>query len=218
MVEMKRVFLKTTLITVTIFIIGFYGGILFDNLRIEEVRARLTEIDNLWNDARLLQSYMKRFSNNITPYCGFLLDENLRIGDRIYAEGLKVEEYEAANRFAPFFLTEKKRYALLDLQFWINSIDLKRLCDANYSTVIYFYSQFNKTIEQRFQDRVLWDLKQKCGPKIIYITFPVDLNISTIEMIKDIYNIRKTPSILIDESLLLEGPISLRELEKYVKC
>ncbi len=218
MVSMRKVFLKTALITVTIFIIGFYGGIFFDNLRIEEVRARLTEIDNLWNDARLIQSYMQRFSNNITPYCEFLLEENLKIGDRIYAEGLKVEEYETANRFATFFLTEKKRYALLDLQFWVNSIDLKRLCNANYSTVIYFYSQFNKTAEQRFQDRVLWDLKQKCGPKIIYITFPVDLDISTIDMIRKIYNIKKIPSILINESLLLECPVSLRELEEYVKC
>ena len=214
---MKNVILKTTVLTVLVFIIGFFVGVFFDNLRLEEIKGRITEIDNLWNDARLLQSYIQKFSN-ITPYCGFLLDENLKLGDRIYAEGLRIEKYEEANRFAPLFDQEKKRYALLDLQFWLNSIDLKISCNANYSTVIYFYSQYSKTPEQKFQDKVLWDLKQKCGPQIIYITFPADMEISTIEVMKNIYNIEKIPAILINESLLLQSPVSMGELEKYIKC
>jgi len=215
--KMKNVFSKAAVITVIVFFIGVYFGFVFDSMRVEEVKGRITQIDNLWNDVRLMQSYIQKFSNT-TDYCDFLLEENLRIGDKIYEEGLKVEEYEESNRFASLFILEKKRYALLDLQFWINSIDLKNLCNANYSTVIYFYSQYEKTPQQVFQDRVLWDLKQKCGPKIIYITFPADIDISTIEIIKNIYNIEKIPSILIDESILLEGPLTMRELEEYIKC
>ncbi len=214
---MKNIFTITAVITIIVFLVGVYVGFVLDSMRVEEVKSRITEIDNLWNDVRLMQSYIEEFSNK-TEYCDFLLDENLKIGDKIYEEGLKVEEYEMTNRFAPFFVLEKKRYALLDLQFWLNSIELKKSCNGNYSTVIYFYSQYNKTIEQGFQDRVLWDLKQKCGPQIIYITFPVDMDISTIGMVKRIYNIEKTPSILINETLLLESPITMRELEKHVKC
>jgi len=214
---MKKVFLKTTALTVVVFIIGFYIGMWFDSLRLEEVKSRLTEIDNLWNDARLLNDYIKKFSN-ISNYCDFLLEENLKSGDRIYAEGLRIEEYEKANRFAPSLTLEKKRYALLDLQFWINSIELKELCRADYSTVIYFYSYNNKTLEQKFQDRTLFDLKQKCGPKIIYITFPADMDISTIDAIKSIYSIKKIPAILINESLVLSVPLSMSDLETYIKC
>jgi len=215
--KMKNVFSKTAVITVIVFLVGVYLGFVFDSMRVEEVRGRLTQIDNLWNDVRLMQSYIQKFSNR-TDYCEFLLEENLKVGDKIYDEGLKVEEYEKNNRFASLFILEKKRYALLDLQFWINSIDLKKLCNANYSTVIYFYSQYEKNPEQFFQDRVLWDLKQKCGPKIIYITFPADIDISTIEIIKNIYDIEKIPSILINESILLEGPSTMRELEEQIKC
>lgn len=215
---MKRIFLKTLALTVTVFIIGFYAGIFFDNLRLEEVKSRITEIDNLWNDVRLLQSYIEKLSDNKSSYCNFLLEENLKVGDKIYNEGSKIEEYEKTNRFTPTLILEKERYALLDLQFWLNSIDLKNLCNANYSTVIYLYSQYNKTVEQGFQDRVLWDLKQKCGPEIIYITFPADIEISTIEVIKNIYNIDKIPAILINESIVLYSPVTMRELENYVKC
>ena len=215
--KMKNVFSKTAVITIIVFLIGVYLGMFFDSMRVEEVKGRITQIDNLWNDVRLMQSYIQKFSNT-TDYCDFLLEENLKVGDKIYEEGLKVEEYEKSNRFASLFILEKKRYALLDLQFWINTIDLKKLCNANYSTVIYFYSQYKKTPEQVFQDKTLWDLKQKCGPQIIYITFPGDLDISTIEIIKNIYTIEKIPSILIDESILLETPLTMRELEEYIKC
>jgi len=215
---MKRIFLKTLALTLLVFIIGFYAGILFDNLRLEETKSRLTQIDNLWNDARLLQSYIQRLSDNKSFNCNVLLEELLKSGDKIYEEGTKVEENEKVNRFTPTIVIERERYALLDLQFWLNSIDLKKTCNASYSTVIYFYSYYNKTVEQGFQDRVLFDLKEKCGSQIIYITFPSDMDISTIEVIKDIYDIQKTPAILINESVVLYSPISMRELEKYVKC
>ena len=216
--KMKRVFLKTFALTLVVFIIGFYGGILLDNLRLEETKSRLTQIDNLWNDARLLQSFIQRLSDNSSLNCDILLEENLKSGDKIYKEGQKVEENEKVNRFTPTIMLEKERYALLDLQFWLNSIDLKKACNASYSTVIYFYSNYNKTLEQNFEDRVLLDLKEKCGPQIIYITFPADMEITTIEVIKNIYNITKIPAILVNESLVLYTPISTRDLENYIKC
>jgi len=214
---MKHVFLKSAAITAVVFLIGVYLGFVLDSMRVEEIKGRITQIDNLWNDVRLMQSYIQKFSNR-TDYCDFLLEENLNVGNKIYQEGLIVEEYENTNRFASSLMLEKERYALLDLQFWINSIELKNLCNGNYSTVIYFYSQYSKTAEQKFQDRVLWDLKQKCGPKIIYITFPADMNISTIEVVKNIYGIDKIPSILINEDILLNSPVTLGNIENYVKC
>ncbi|MFH0929548.1 MAG: hypothetical protein V1818_04325 [Candidatus Aenigmatarchaeota archaeon] len=214
---MKNVFLKTAIITAAVFIIGVYFGFILDSMRVDEAKSRLTEIDNLWNDVRLMQSYIQQSSNS-SEYCGFLLEENLKIGDKIYAEGILVEEYENVNRFGSLFLLEKQRYALLDLQFWLNSIELKKVCNGNYSTVIYFYSQYDKSPEQRFQDMVLWELKQQCGPKIIYITFPSDIDITTIEVVKSIYGIEKVPSVLINEAVLLESPVTMDQLEDYISC
>lgn len=214
---MKNLFMKTAVITVIVFLFGVYFGMVFDSMRVEEVKGRITEIDNLWNDVRLMQSYIQEFSNR-SEYCDFLLDENLKVGDRIYEEGLKVEEYEKVNRFASQFILEKERYALLDLQFWLNTIELKKSCNGNYSTVVYFYSQYRETAEQKFQNNVLWDLKQKCGPQIIYITLPSDMEISTIEIIKNISSIERVPAILINESTVLYSPVTATELAEYVKC
>ena len=89
--KMKKVLLKTLALTALVFTIGLFAGILLDNIRLEEAKTRMTEIDNLWNDARLLQSYIQRLSDgNSTSYCSFLLKENLDAGDRIYNMGLMV--------------------------------------------------------------------------------------------------------------------------------
>lgn len=216
---MKNIFIKSMIVTVSIFVIGFLIGYYLDLSGLDDTKQRLTEIDNLWNDARLLESFMKEFATNDTEYCEFLFDENLKIAERIYEEGLEVEKYEESNRFVMSdFIREKRRYALLDLQFWVNTINLKERCGSDFSTVVYFYSQYNKTSEQKFQDKVLWDMKQRCGPKMIYITFPMDLEISTLDFVKKIYDIDKIPSILIDESVFLESPVSMTDLEKYLIC
>jgi hypothetical protein len=216
--KMKKIFLKTLALTLLVFIIGLYAGIFFDNLRLEEIKSSLTEIDNLWNDARLMQSFTQEMIDNKSLNCNILLKENLIAGDKIYQQGQKVEEDEKANMFTPTIIVEKERYALLDLQFWLNSIELKKICNASYSTVIYFYSQYNKTVEQGFQDKVLFDFKEKCGSQIVYITFPSDMGITTLDTIKSIYSIDKLPAILINESLVVYSPVSMGELEKYVKC
>ena len=60
---MKNLFLKTAIITVVVFLLGVYFGMVLDSMRVEEVKGRITELDNLWNDVRLMQSYIEEFSN-----------------------------------------------------------------------------------------------------------------------------------------------------------
>ncbi|NOZ81551.1 MAG: thioredoxin family protein [Candidatus Micrarchaeota archaeon] len=211
----KKIFAKAFVLTALVFSMIFLVTYWIETQRVLEVKEMLTEIDNLWNDARLLTEFSESLGN---VSCEKLVRENYELGGRIYREGLRIEAYEKANRLTPELLTEKKRYALLDLQFWLNSIKIKKMCDADYATVIYFYSQFNKSVEQKIMDSVLWDFKQKCGPRTIYITFPVDMEISSINAVMELYNITRVPAVVINESVVLYGVVSIPELEKYVNC
>ncbi|OYT42542.1 MAG: hypothetical protein B6U86_00020 [Candidatus Altiarchaeales archaeon ex4484_43] len=111
-----------------------------------------------------------------------------------------------------------RRYMLLKLQFWLNCIELKRNCNASYTNVVYFYSGLNETIEEYVQGIVLMDLKESCGRDMMLIPLATDLNITTIEIIKQQYDITTTPTILIDEKIKLEGLQKRKDLERYIKC
>jgi len=214
----KDILLKAAVLTIIAFVAGISIGIWLDLSRVEVAKGRLTEIDLQWNDARLQSLFYQTITES--EFCNAAIAANLEFNDRIYKEGQVIEQYELVNRFAPQLIKQKQRYALLQLQFWLNSIALKERCNASYTTLVYFYSHYNEsaTMEQRLQSAVLADLKEKCGNRVLLIPLPYDLNIATVDMIKDAYNITQTPSILINESLLLSGLQSLPSLEEHIRC
>ncbi len=210
--KVKKPVITAAAVSLTVFFAVLSLSLYFEIGRIEEVKKGLTAIDNLWNDARLLLE----FSDN--PDCEALIKENFALGDRIYAEGLRVEKYEKANILTTTLFLERKRYTLLDLQFWKNSVKIREMCNASYSTVIFFYSYFNRTVEQRVFDSVMWEVKQRCGPKIIYITLPADLRISTVNLIMKKYNVTGVPAVLVNESILIEKPLPVSEFTRLLGC
>jgi len=191
---------KAALLTAIVFIAGIAVGIWMDNQRVDQTRERINDIDIEWNDARLTSLYYQQLAANDTAYCNAAMDANLAFNDRIYQEGLTIERYESVNRFAPELLQEKKRYALLQLQFWMNSIELKKQCGATYHTLVYFYDHYNSGLEnvQAAQSAILAELKDKCGANLMLVPLPRDLDISTISLLAAQYNITSAPSILLD--------------------
>ena len=209
---------KAAVLTVVVFAIGIGVGAFLDISRVSETSERLTEIDLQWNDARLQSLYYG--SLNDTMSCDAAIKANLDFNGKIYAEGQRIEQYESINRFAPQLIQEKRRYALLQLQFWLNSIELKKRCGANYTTVAYFYSHYNESLgmDQKLQSAVLLQLKEKCGDSVLLVPLPLDMDLTSIELLKKSYGITSAPSILINEEKVLQGVQGIADLEKLVKC
>ena len=117
-------------------------------------------------------------------------------------------------------ITQKKKYALLQIQYWLNTIKLRERCNASINTVLYFYSQFdpNVRLQQNIQSRVLVDLIHDCKGKLITFPLPIDLDIASVEILKRRFNVTKAPSLVINETVVLEGLQSRQTLEKYIIC
>jgi len=209
-------FWKAFAITSVIFMMGIFVGVWLDAGRVEQVRDEYTNMEIRSIDARLQTLYYQTLSNT-SNFCGPAIEENLRFADKVYEEGLRIEQYEKVNKLASSLIKDKTKYVLLKLQFWLNCIELKRTCKATYTNVVYFYSHYNTTMQENVQSAVLMSLKNEYGPDLILIPLPVDLNITTIDIIKKQYGIRTTPTILIDERIKLEGLQKKEILEEKIK-
>ena len=209
---------KAAILTAVVFAGGLGVGVWMDTARTDSVQEKITEIDLQWNDARLQSLYYG--SLNDSASCEAAIRANLDFNDKIYAQGQDIQKYEDVNRFAPQLIQEKRRYALLQLQFWLNSIDLKKRCGADYTTVAYFYSHYNQSAEmdQKLQSAVLTQLKAECGNSVLLVPLPMDLDLTSVELLKGRYGITSAPSILLDESKVLRGLQGLPEMEALVKC
>ena len=214
----NNAFFKAAVLTMIVFIVGVSLGMWLDNLRLDDVQGVIEDINFRWNDARMQTLYYQMF-DDVPGFCEATIESNLRFNDEIYKEGVVIERYENVNKFTPELENEKKRYALLQLQFWINSIQIREKCDTNYTILVYLHSKNESfAIDQKVQSAVLIDIKEKCGEDLMLIPLPGDIGISTIDIVKNNYAIDTFPSIIIDESVVLEGLQSEDELLKFIPC
>jgi len=215
---LDNVFIKAAVLTTIVFSLGVLVGAWLDVSRLESVKASLEDISDSWSDARMQTLYYQMFVK-APGFCDAAIQSNLDFNAKIYEEGVRIERYEEVNKFTPALLSEKRRYALLQLQFWFNSVELRESCDANYTTLVYLYSKNDSlSIEQNLQSAVLLEAKDKCGDRLMLIPLPADIDIETIELVKSNFGISRFPALLIDESVVLEGLQSELDLAKAVQC
>jgi hypothetical protein len=211
---------KAGILTLVVFVAGIGIGVWLDDQRVAQVQSQLTDIDLQWNDARLMSLYYQQRAAFDGTFCTSALEANMGFNDRIYKQGLEIDRFEQVNRFAPELLQAKKRYAMLQLQFWLNSIALKQACNASYSTVVYFYNHYDQNIaaQQRAQSEVLTELKNKCGADMLLVPLPLDLGISTISMIAAQYNVTGAPNLLVNEKYVFNGLTGKSTLQQLLPC
>ncbi|MCD6399021.1 MAG: hypothetical protein J7L08_03805 [Candidatus Aenigmarchaeota archaeon] len=212
---MKKLFAITTLLTLVFLLIGFFAGIWFDEMRTEEIKNELTNIDIMWNDARLQSLYYQTLSDG-SDFCDSAIKSNLEFSEKIYDEGKKIDRYEKANRFSPDLILQKKRHALLQMQFWFNSIKLRDMCNFNYSTVVYLYSHYDDSLsmKQKIEGAALLELKEKYGSSMMLIPLPSDIGILSVDAIKSQYNITEMPAVIVNEKYVFQGLTSKEKIEE----
>ena len=81
---------------------------------------------------------------------------------------------------------------------------------------VYFYKDKPSITEKSAQDTqsdILTELKNRYGRQVMLIPLPIDMEVSTIDIIKESYKIEQAPTILVNEKIKLEGLQSLQEIE-----
>ncbi len=217
MTRFGDLFWKALVLTVVVFLLGVFLGFALERNRIGDIEKEFQRIDLQWSDAKLQTLYYQ----NLEPrFCDSAIRENLEFADKVYNEGLKIEDYDKANFLTNDLELEKKKYALLKVEFWLNSIVLKERCKAEYINLVYFFAndpEFEIESEQETQAEILKDLKEKHGKDLMLIPLPIDLDISMINIMKGTYDISKTPTILINEKTKLEGLQSFDKIETLLE-
>ena len=214
-----NVFIKTFILTSIIFSFGIWAGFTLDNIDSNASDERLEDIFIEVNSISLQKELYDKIGGN--SFCQERLQGNLDFNDEIFKEGLLLEELEKRNKLGPDVIEKKERYALLQMQFWLNSIEIKETCNFNYSNLIYLYKHYSTPeddIKQETQSSVLIELKNQCREKVMLIPLPADLGINTIDTIEKHYNITEYPSMIINEEKVFQGLQSLDSLKPKINC
>jgi hypothetical protein len=212
----KHVFWQALIVALIIFNFGIFLGYMLESARVGKVSELYAESELALLDVKI-QSELFNFED---LDCNIAIKENTNFADRIFEEAKILDRFETASRITENIKLQHKKYDLLRTLFWINSIKIKNRCNASFHDVVYFY-QYNEPstgqkAKQAVFSKVLEELKDKKGEKVMLIPIAADNNISAVDILLKSHNISVLPTILIDEEIKITELTSVEELEEFI--
>lgn len=215
----KHIFWEALIIAIAIFIIGLMIGTALENWRKRNIEEIYIKSDLSYLDIRIQSELVNMYGLD----CKNLIQENIKFGDRIFEEAVLLTKYEESQTITEALKTQHKKYDLLRVLFWLNSINIKKRCKADYHNVVYIYDyvepSINTKAKQNAFSKVLNEIKGDLGDKIMLIPFAGDNNITSISSMMSLYNVTEAelPVILIDEKIKINDLKTVEEIEKLIK-
>ena len=202
-------YLLALILTIIIFTLGIFLGILFEDLRLSDSeRLILEEKANL----RSLQIQEKYIDSGIAD-CNTLnkiLESNL---DELTKKMGRVISYKNNAVFSQDkFHLQLQDYFLTEIQFLLLSQDIDKKCSQDTLKIIFFYdeNQFDT------QGSILDYVKKIFGSQLLIFSFDSNFKQEPmIDVLLSSYKIKQFPSLVIDDTVL-QGHTNVRDLMKEV--
>jgi len=215
----KNVFWQALVFTIIMIGLGVIFGILLENWR-------TSYVDKLYQQSEISLMDIKLQSDIYTAglfNCKKAQEENLNFADRIYNESKILDRYETASELTDDIISTHKKYDILRANLLLNSIKIKQKCNSTYYDVVYLYQYNGASIETKAKQatfsKLLVQLKDQKGSDILLIPMAGDNDISSINLIEDLYNITDSqlPVVIINGKKKITNLETIDQLLKNFK-
>ncbi|PIN72884.1 hypothetical protein COV22_02040 [Candidatus Woesearchaeota archaeon CG10_big_fil_rev_8_21_14_0_10_47_5] len=210
-----RRYIITGIITIMVFSLGLMLGMVMESRRISYVQKERQEQKLDFASLQLQYTFIDQLgAEGNCPALLETFDKNVRNLETIR---LKLEAYDQrATVSRDDFEMLKREYTQAQLQYWFLAKKIKVLCNAELSTILYFFSTKKECPDCENQAFVLTYLKERFGDKLL--NFALDgrsLNEPIVNMLKDAYKVTVFPTLIIDNKRF-EGFTSKEEIMREV--
>lgn len=212
----KNAFWQALLSAVLIFGVGLILGVYLENSRNQDVEKILLTSEVNVADSQLMGQVIENFDVG----CNESQKKTIQLADRIYSEAQLLEKYEQSSQLTDILEVVHRKYDLLRMELWSQSINLNKKCGRSFNTVVYIYQYKEPNIalksEQVTFSRVLEDLKNKYGNKILLIPIAGDLNLDSIDLAKSAYSVKSYPTVIVNEGKVITNIDELKEIDNLL--
>ncbi|MDD5182295.1 MAG: hypothetical protein PHC66_03935 [Candidatus Nanoarchaeia archaeon] len=205
----KSVYIKTAVIALVIFIAGIMMGLWLGQAKVNVLELTTSDLKDSVDNAEFQFALMDILKPEIA--CNYLIstaDELGKTSDELASE---VERYESAQKIAESdFVSLKRDYTSTLIRDWVAVEKIKKACEGDYVTILYFYS--NENCEDcKDQGIILTYIKDKLDGNVMIFPLDTDLDVSTVNALEESFGVQTYPSLVIENSLY-SGYQSLEEV------
>jgi len=216
MVNSKHAFWQALIVAIAILSIGIFIGFILENSRADNMELILLNSEINLLDEQIRNKQIEQLNID----CEIAMQSTYEFADKIYFEALKLEDYQDAAKFTETIKILHKRYDLLRMMLWLESMQLKEKCEPDFHTIVYIFEfdtqNLNQKAKQSAISRLLLDIKNKHGQKILLIPIAGNLELESVNLTMKKYKITKLPTLIIDENIVIEDPsisVTFEQLE-----
>ncbi len=212
----KHAFWQALVFTIVVFAVGFLLGFVLENNRSDNIELAIINSEINLLDEQIRSRGIEQFEID----CTLAKQSTFNFADKIYNEVLQLEKYDSSAKFTETLKTLHKRYDLLRMILWTEGIKIKKECDSDFHTIIYLFEYRAKDIETKARQaslsKLLVDIKEKNGDKVLLIPIAGNLELESVNLIVQKYRIKELPVIIIDEEKIVNNDITFENLEKII--
>lgn len=217
----KHVFWEALILAIFIFASGILLGYFVEQSRTNKIITAYQEAELNLLDVQIQQNLYSQESFD----CNQAIKETIDFADKTYEKAKILEKYGDSARLTEGIIFQHKKYDLLRVILWTNSMIIKEKCEQELHTVVYFYYYDPRVSSSRDQDleavqdafsKYLAEVKQEYGNKVILIPIAGNLDINSVSFLKETYNIQTLPSVLVDEELKIDNMNDLNQINAFL--
>jgi hypothetical protein len=210
----KHVFWEALVIAIAIFLIGLFFGMMIEMIKSNTMSDFYANSEtSLVDGLAISQLSTSEFS------CESLKNYNIEFADKVYQEAKMLEQYEDSGKLTNNLKALHRKYDLLRTLAWMSNTNSLEQC-GNYNLVVYLYEYdtevLDKKATQNVWSKMLLDVKQ-ANEAMVLLPIAVDQNITSLNLLKDKYNITQFPALVINNEKVVNSIGSLEELKSLLK-
>ncbi len=212
--KITNVYITALIITIIVFILGLLLGLSVERYILSGITKKTSSIENSIQEIELELLYFQWL--NSTDSCDFLREIARKTNNKLDSLADQLSGYSTKN----ILFTKndvkniKSKYTSLLIKDWLLQEKIKKDCDANVVSVIYFYST-EGCYDCITQGEVLTLLKNKFKDKLMVFPLDVGLKSDMVNILMSRFNVTLTPTVVVNNNKY-DGIISKTQLESII--
>lgn len=215
---MKRkyyVFVEALLLTIVVFVVGFYIGINVEG-------GHLTQVNNYYTQSEVSLLDVMSLNNLVNSKaigCTELVNSDKALLNKVYTEAQVLNQYETSGKLTSDLKTLHTKYDALRTYLWIITMSIKKECPNNVSTIVYLYkhneTDLTKKAEQNVLSKLLLEVKNE-NSNVVLIPIAEDSGITSLDALTSKYNVTDYPAVIVNEKKIFYSIPQKSDIESYL--
>lgn len=197
--ELKGKYLLAAFITVIIFLLGMFLGMVVEGKRSELLSSVIQQQKLSYNSLQLQYQLITEFGQQGNcPAVSATFEEYMK---QLVSAQERLDKYQKdATVSKDTFAMLKQEYTQAEINYWILAKKTKEICGKDIVTILFFYTPEEQCARCNDQSFVLTYLKQLLKDKLLIFSFDSTLeNEHLINILRNMYNITSYPALVIDD-------------------